>query len=501
MKSTLLAILVLIIPCTLFAQDGPKTLPEAMEIAQKAYDAGKFEDADTALVAVKALANQDAKALTLWARVAIGLGDPVRGSGYAMGATKLESKLADAWFVLGASYYAAGEAAMQDGRSSSGRVENFFTQGAESYDRAAKEGFAPKDEPFQWKGACLYMLGRFGDAAKSYEECAKHRPDDSTPLLWVAQAEKNASNAGRAAEFAAKGLVAKNLNVADAKELATLLLEVNGPQKKFNETAEAYQKWADRDPKSEVPLNWLAYVKTLEGRDDDAITILTKAFDVSGKSNANTALDLGKACGRKGDLKAAVGWFKKAHELRKTWDRPEDEPIAQVNFFVFQLSQQRKFEQAIEIMEKDCADMMKNDFRSWSNLGLYWRDWADSTSRTKKDERLARNHKALAAYQKAEELCMRDPRAKPSDKALVLNDLGVIHDYNLGDMAKGFECYKRAVEADPNYVDACENMGLCLNKMGKHQDAIPYFDRVLNQQATRRVSLAGKREAEAALKK
>jgi Flp pilus assembly protein TadD len=126
----------------------------------------------------------------------------------------------------------------------------------------------------------------------------------------------------RAAEFAAKGFSVKNLGVDDAKQIASLILEVNGPQKKFAETVEAYQKWADRDPKSEIPLNWIAYVRTLEGRDDEAIVILTKAFEVSGKSNAATALDLGKACGRRGDVKAAVGWFKKAHELRKTWDTP-----------------------------------------------------------------------------------------------------------------------------------------------------------------------------------
>ena len=500
-KAMLFTLVLFCASATSFAQNEPKTLPEAMEIATKALAAEKFEEADNALAAVKAAANKDPKALVLWAKVAAGLGDFVRGSGLAGGAVKLDAKFAEGWQVLGECFLAAGEQAMNDGRSSMGRVENFFTQAVDAFDRAAKEGYEPKDAAYQRKGNALWFLSKFPEASKAFEECAKLRPDDAQPLLWAAQAEKAAANMTRAAEFAAKGFSAKNLPIDDAKALASLILEVNGPQKKFAETVEAYQKWADIYPKSEVPLNWIAHVRTLEKRYDEAIVIFTKAFDLSGKSNANTALDLGKAFGSRGDVKAAVGWFKKAHELRKTWDTPADQPIAQVNFFVFQMAQNRQFAEAIELMEKECAEMMKNDFRSWSNLGLYWRDWADSTPRSKAEDKLARNKKALAAYEKAEELCMRDPLATATDKALVLNDLGVIHDYNLGDMAKGFECYKRAVAADPNYVDACENMGLCLNKLGKHEEAIPYFDRVLAQQPNRRVSLGGKRAAEAALKK
>jgi hypothetical protein len=45
---------------------------------------------------------------------------------------------------------------MNDGRSSMGRVENFFTQAVDAFDRASKEGYEPKDAPFQRKGNALW---------------------------------------------------------------------------------------------------------------------------------------------------------------------------------------------------------------------------------------------------------------------------------------------------------------------------------------------------------
>ena len=83
----------------------------------------------------------------------------------------------------------------------------------------------------------------------------------------------------------------------------------------------------------------------------------------------------------------------------------------------------------------------------------------------------------------------------------MLNDTGVIYDYQLGNVEKGVEYYRQALQNDPEYKDALENLGLCFNKLGKYEEAIPLFQKVLDQEGGRVVSRRGMSEAKKAVEK
>ena len=111
--------------------------------------------------------------------------------------------------------------------------------------------------------------------------------------------------------------------------------------------------------------------------------------------------------------------------------------------------------------------------------------------------------KSLKYYVKAAELVLKDPEATPQEKAGVINDTGVLYQfpqYFTNDMETGIKCYERALTYDPGHADSNENMGLCMSTLGKYEEAIPYFKKVLESEPNRRMSLRGLRRAEAELK-
>ena len=83
----------------------------------------------------------------------------------------------------------------------------------------------------------------------------------------------------------------------------------------------------------------------------------------------------------------------------------------------------------------------------------------------------------------------------------MLNDTGVIYDYQLGNMEKGLDYYRQALQHDATYIDALENLALCFNKLGKYEEAIPLFQKVLEQDGGRAVARRGMSEAKKAVDK
>jgi Tfp pilus assembly protein PilF len=74
-------------------------------------------------------------------------------------------------------------------------------------------------------------------------------------------------------------------------------------------------------------------------------------------------------------------------------------------------------------------------------------------------------------------------------------------------METGMKYYMRAAALEPEsratsigWIDANENMGICMNALGKYEEAIPYLKKVLKQQPNRRVSLRQLRRAEDGIK-
>ena len=51
--------------------------------------------------------------------------------------------------------------------------------------------------------------------------------------------------------------------------------------------------------------------------------------------------------------------------------------------------------------------------------------------------------------------------------------------YNLGKYEEAIEWYDKVLKIDPNDVNALNNKGLALNNLGKYQEAIEWYDKAL----------------------
>lgn len=107
----------------------------------------------------------------------------------------------------------------------------------------------------------------------------------------------------------------------------------------------------------------------------------------------------------------------------------------------------------------------RDDGKEWANLGLFLRDQG-------------RFHDAAAAYGRAVKFA--------SDHAQIQNDAGVVLHYHLERRAAGVKLYRRAIELDPNTVDALENLGVAMFETGDLDAARGWFERVLQLQPRRK---------------
>lgn len=104
----------------------------------------------------------------------------------------------------------------------------------------------------------------------------------------------------------------------------------------------------------------------------------------------------------------------------------------------------------------------------WGNLGLFLRD----------QRRYRESHQA---YRKA---VVHAP-----DRPQVLNDAGVVLHYHLDRTAEAMELYLRAVDLDPETVDALENLGVIHYDRAEYDRALEWFRKVVRIQPGRAKSL------------
>jgi tetratricopeptide (TPR) repeat protein len=83
----------------------------------------------------------------------------------------------------------------------------------------------------------------------------------------------------------------------------------------------------------------------------------------------------------------------------------------------------------------------------------------------------------LFSYAKLGDASVQNQEINSNDVSL-LNNKGVSLD-NLGRHLEAIEYYDRVLAIDPNHVTALYNKGFALNGLGQYDQAIEYFDKVL----------------------
>ncbi len=496
MKKLLFAALLVlsVVPQARAQDDDKKKLADAVAAAKAAIAAEKYEDAENALAGVAKLVHENAEAVLLRAKANFGMGEFGKCGTFAARATDLDPKNYDAHFLVGKAHCQEAEGAKSDKLASGGKVNAFFEQAVAAFDKALALK-ADDPEALEWKGYALYGQSKAAESIAVLEKLVALKPDNSEYFFALARSHVAAENQGKAVETVKKGLMAKNLAAGFGGDLMALVSDKLLSAGKFAETYELAKAWATAHANDPLAYLWMGYVRGIEKNDDEAITNYTKCFELSGKNHAGAALELGMAHGRKNEPAKAGEWFATAMKLQAEWPDPATSPLSQLNRVAFEgFLQNNEFAKGTEFLEKYALPAGESDWHTMNNLGLAYRDWADSM-RGKRDEARAKNEKSLGYYEKAAKLVQADPNASPSEKAGVVNDLGVIHHYNLGNMEKGIEFYRKALALNPTWIDALENLGKCMNKLGKYEEAIPLFEKVLAQDPKRRVSLDGLSEA------
>ncbi|HYC79354.1 MAG TPA: tetratricopeptide repeat protein [Planctomycetota bacterium] len=504
----------------LVAQDDKAKVAEAVETARKAYDAGRYEEADRAFDAVALPALESFDAMLLRARIGYALGEWGKASTYADNAAKLDPSNVDAWMLAGQARFMGGEEAKLDGRSTVGRISGFYEQAIDAFDKALalKPGDAKAAEILDWKGHAAFWSdevskteGRLKDSADAFEAAVKLDPEAGDSWWALARTEFKRQNKARALEAITKGLAAKRTSDSTGPLLAQMLSDVYVPEKKFEEAVAAMKGWAAAQPRNPAPYVWSGFFRTKQGRDDEAIPLFVKAWEISEKTAADAAYELGQAYLRKGDEAKAVEAFTNAWKARREGWNFGVSPVDLIVDVGARKFLEGKHAEGIAFIEKHALPIAADDWRVHNSLGLFYRDWPDRKTRKEHDA------KALQHYAKAAELVVKVPDEQLSRnwKSRVINDLGVIHHFHYGDVDKGLAKYREALEWDPTWVDALENAGLCLNKLGKYEEARALFKKVLEIEepdpnnpgkthrpwAGRRVTLQGLAEAEKNLKK
>lgn len=90
--------------------------------------------------------------------------------------------------------------------------------------------------------------------------------------------------------------------------------------------------------------------------------------------------------------------------------------------------------------------------------------------------RLKQNDEAIGYFNKAVEL---EPKSH-----IAYNGIAEIYRDNIKDLDKSMSWYQKALSVKPDERKACFGMGYCLNSKGRYGEAIPYFKKAIEKEAT-----------------
>ena len=389
----------------------------------------------------------------------------------------------------------------------------------------------PKNADHLNKGARAYRLaGKFDEAASTIGKLIAMDPDNGAfrkqkaDVLWYkAEATKAAGAYGEAAAAYGRALLAKNLTSETASACTNVLWSIYGNSKEYDAAIGHLKAWAKAHPGDPSPHWWEGWYQRQKGDEAASLAAYTESWEASGQKWATGAVGVGEQHWRmaypkdaKGQpdfakpptdidkLYDAVTWFCKAQAVPWNWGTPAQQPIQKCLSIFLACATSGNLDAGARMLEKECLKVAPDNWNVLNNLGLYYRDLGGRM----RDKKLC--EKSLEYYVRASDLVVKDGAATNGAKCGVLNDTGVLFhfpQYQIKDMETGMKYYMRAATLEPEsrancigWKDANENMGICMNTLGKYEEAIPYLKRVLEQEPNRRVSLRQLRTAENAIK-
>lgn len=483
-----------------------------------------------------------AEALGLLARSALMAGSFDSGSSYALRLVELDPENVEGHRIAAQCFYWRAEEAKVEPTSNAGRVNSFYEESVISCNELLKR--QPKDlEAWNLKGHALYWLERHRESAEAFAKAAELDPKNVDVLSNLARAyafeketEKMKAAMDRAmkadpdngalnllkaqhlsivgtdeamkaaADICIEGLVKKRVDWNTGNGCAGFILNAYGKDGSWDRAVSAMDGWVKAHPGDSGAWWWRGDALFRAGQVEKAAESFERSWNVSRESLASAARSAGHCYWRlaapldgsgnhqyrnanKGHAAKAFQWFAKALGVKGwDWSYAGSDPAVDIIGLFGGLQENGHLDFAAEQIEKVCLPAAPDHWRLLNILGLYYRDAGGAASGSKGKE-LCR--KSAAYYEKAAAGVLEDPGTTPTEKAWILNDTGLMFhfpQYQINDMEKGMSYYRKALSHDPDYTDANENLGIALNALGKHEEAIAYLERVLQKEPGRPVS-------------
>jgi tetratricopeptide (TPR) repeat protein len=517
---------------------------EAIEQAKKARSEGRHEAALTLLEEVFAAISNDAQAMYLLADSAVKSANYDKAVTYSVKAVDLDPKNPEVHVIAASAFFNRAEEAKQQPGATEAKINSYF-EDALSFTKGALA--LRSDDAGTWalQGELEFLLSQFKDSAGSYLKAVDLQPGNVSWLYYAARGHRFAGNFGTAVEimekaialqpdqgwlYREKGNILASSGAPTAPEEACLAYgaalkaksiddqtRLDAPraisgllaQTKPTEARLLIEGWAQAHPKDVYAWWWLGWYDLQAKNFEAGLKNFAKAFEISGNSQADAAVMAGDCeaqlagitqGGDKVDLsrlEKAASWMVKAGSV-KGWQWPDRnaDPVHKLLFALGgPLVDAGRMQEAASLVEKHALTFAKDDYRPYNSLGFLYREIGSAAGRGTKAKELW--SKSREYYIRASELVVKDPNSDNPTKAQVLNDTGLMYHYHFDDIAKGVEYYKKALGFDSEYGDALENLGICLNKLGKYEEAAGLLEKLLKLQPGRTVAL---RELEKAKK-
>ena len=461
------------------------------------------------------------------------LGEAGKAVTWAAKAVTLEPGNLEGQRIAALAFYWYAEAAKSDPGATSGKINGLYEESLAFLDDGLK--LAPADEELlTLRAHTLYWLERHEESALAFALARKVAEDPAAMIPFEIREWRLAGQPDKALAIVESGLKQKptawlqaqkaglllalkdeagalqawkaalgrsDLDAQTAGEISTGIWNVLGSGKRYGEALELVKAWTAGSHQDANALWWRGYYRRLLEQDADAAKDFMESYQVSGKTLASAAMEAAWAFQRLGQADRALEWFVKAGETPWNWGHPDNSPARQMAALANSLNGSGKSKEAIGILEQHALKASPDDWVVLNLLGWLYRDLGGA-QRGAKGRELCR--KSADYYERACEAVQADTTATDTNRAGVLNDTGVLFhfpQYQIDDVAKGVEYYRRALSCDGTYKDALENLGLCLNLLGKYEEAVPLFEKVLAQEPGRRVSMGGLAAARKALGK